>query len=939
MNELVFVSLYLKTEAKFSKKLFPFVYLALSFMPSVNYSQDSFQFSLTQISKEAKPWTYWWWMGSAVDSQNITYNLEQFAKAGIGGVHIIPIYGVKGYENKFIDFLSPKWMKMLAYTSEECERIKIGLDMTLGTGWPFGGTQVPMKYSSKKLIGVFFEIKNNQEINLNILEKAKDKTQKDKELLILTVNAYSPKGRIELTDNIDSNSVLKWKPNCDSCKIIALVEAAQMQQVKRAAPGGKGDVVDPFSVDALNDYLSSFDNAFENYNGKMPEAFYHDSYEYYGADWTTNFLEEFNKRRKYNLLDLLPEFLGEGDKDIISRIKSDYRFTISQLHEEFVKRTTDWSNHNGSLVRNQAHGSPGNILDIYAAADIPETEVFGTPKLDIKGLFFDTLFTHQEFIDPLILKFSSSAAHMSGNNIISSETGTWIAEHFHESFSLIKLEVDLLFLSGINHVFFHGIPYSPKEVEWPGWQFYASTNYGPTNSLWHDLPYLNKYIERCQSVLREGKPDNDMLVYFPIWDLWHSPEERLIFLQMHNHEQWLLKTNFYKTIKELSGSGYSFDYISDEQIEKSKVENNEILTGQNKYKTIVIPSTKYMPLQTLCKLYEFAENGGKIIFVDQLPKDVPGFYNYIIQRSELKKISDEIIKQVALKNMKIQIGEDVCTMLNQAGVKRESLADFNIEFIRRKIDVGRNYFLVNQHSKPFNDWVKLAHDAESIVIINPLDGKSGLVKTKSNDDGTASIYLQIESGESLILKCLDEKIDVEQWTYLQPVDKSYEINGEWDVEFVQGGPVLPSNVKINKLESWTNFSDKEAKRFGGTAIYKIKFQNPDPEIKNWILDLGKVCESVRIKINGQELGALWSFPFKIQLENVLFKGDNELELEVTNLFANRIKELDSRGVNWKKFYDINFVNINYKKFDASNWDLVDSGLLGPVKLIPAKIIK
>jgi hypothetical protein len=920
------------------KVLFLFCLCTILFSERI-CSQNKTQFSFPEITKMSKPWTYWWWLGSAVDSQNITYNLEKFAEAGIGGVHIIPIYGVRGYEEKFIDFLSPKWMKMLEYTSKECERLEIGLDMTLGTGWPFGGPNVPAKYSSSQMIDVSFDAKNKAEIRLNIIEEAKKKKNENCEMKILSANAYSKIGKTDLLKYIDEKDLLVWKPICDSCKIIALVTVSPIQQVKRAAPGGKGNVVDPFSTEAVQDYLASFDKAFENYKRKIPEAFYHDSYEYFDADWTKNILSEFEKRRGYNFLDQIPAFLGSGNSEIVSRVKSDYRFTISQLHEEFIKTVSAWSNKKNAAFRNQAHGAPGNLLDIYAAADIPETEVFGTPRLDINGLSRDTLFMREEYVDPLILKFASSAAHTTGKNLISSETGTWLAEHFRESLSQIRPEIDLLLLSGVNHIYFHGIPYSPKEEEWPGWQFYASTNYGPTNSLWRDIPFLNNYIARCQSVLQEGKPDNELLIYFPIWDIWHSPKERLINLRIHNPEQWLLETNFYRTVKELADKGYSFDYVSDEQIEKSKIVNCEILTGLNKYKAIVVPSVKYMPVQTLQKLNEFVKNGGKIIFMDKLPEDVPGFYKYEEQREKLKRIEKQIANNSKAKNKKVLIGKDLPAMLDEFGISRENLSDFKIDFIRRKFDSGRYYFIANQQSKKISDWVRLASQAESIIILDPLNGKTGLAKTKKENDGSTSVYLQIESGASLILKCLDKKIGYEQWTYLQESERAYKIKGEWDIEFIQGGPVLPVSMKINNLESWTNFGDKETKRFLGTARYKIKFPNPEPECKNWIVDFGKVCESVRVKINGRDLGALWSIPFRMSFGDILFKGENELEVEVTNLSANRIKDLDERGVNWKKFYDINFVNMNYKKFDASTWNLVDSGLLGPVKLISVGEIK
>src|SRR5262249_10155801 len=90
------------------------------------------------LSRETRPWAYWWWMGSAVDKTNLTRELQRYHDAGLGGIHIIPIYGVKGWEDRYIDYLSPDWMEMLRYTVTEAERLGLGVDMTTGTGWCFG---------------------------------------------------------------------------------------------------------------------------------------------------------------------------------------------------------------------------------------------------------------------------------------------------------------------------------------------------------------------------------------------------------------------------------------------------------------------------------------------------------------------------------------------------------------------------------------------------------------------------------------------------------------------------------------------------------------------------------------------------------------------------------------------------------------------------------
>ena len=265
-----------------------------------------------------------------------------------------------------------------------------------------------------------------------------------------------------------------------------------IQKVKRAAPGGEGNVLDPYSVKALDEYLSDFDEGLEGFEGKMPRCYFHDSFEYYDATWTGDFFSKFESLRGYDLRARLEALFGDGPDEIVARVKSDYRETISNLHTAYIQRWTQWCHRYGSLSRNQAHGAPANLIDLYAAADIPETEIYGSVD-ERQGI-------------PM-LKFASSAAHLNGKTLTSSESFTWLKEHFQASLADVKSATDLLFLGGVNHIFFHGIPYSPNEAPWPGWQFYASVNFGPQGGLWRDIPAYNAYVTRCQSILQSGKPD------------------------------------------------------------------------------------------------------------------------------------------------------------------------------------------------------------------------------------------------------------------------------------------------------------------------------------------------------------------------------------------------------------------------------------------------
>jgi hypothetical protein len=153
------------------------------------------------------------------------------------------------------------------------------------------------------------------------------------------------------------------------------------------------------------------------------------------------------------------------------------------------------------------------------------------------------------------------------------------------------------------------------------------------------------------------------------------------------------------------------------------------------------------------------------------------------------------------------------------------------------------------------------------------------------------------------------------------------------VKFILGGPKLPAEFETTNLSSWTTFPDTNTQAFAGTALYSLRFDRPDDDAVNWQLDLGKVCQSARVRLNGKNLGTLIMPPFRVVVDGLKPK-DNLLEVEVTNVSANRIRDLDRRGVKWRNFHDINFVNLSYKPFDASGWPLTDSGLLGPVTLTP-----
>ena len=136
------------------------------------------------------------------------------------------------------------------------------------------------------------------------------------------------------------------------------------------------------------------------------------------------------------------------------------------------------------------------------------------------------------------------------------------------------------------------------------------------------------------------------------------------------------------------------------------------------------------------------------------------------------------------------------------------------------------------------------------------------------------------------------------------------------------------------MRSWTEQASDACKNFSGTALYRLEFDLK--ETFPALLDLGEIYHTAKVRLNGKDAGTCWAPPHRLDVRDLLVAGKNVIEVEVTNLAANRIADLDRRKVPWKAFHEINFVNIDYKNFDASGWEPLPSGLLGPVTLIPVK---
>ena len=578
----------------------------------------------------------------------------------------------------------------------------------------------------------------------------------------------------------------------------------------------------------------------------------------------------------------LAELAGVGDREAVCRVKCDYRETLSDLIiEDVFPRWTAWCRARGIRTRNEAHGAPANLLDFYALADVPETEMFGKGDRSI-----------------LVSKFASSAAHVTGKPLVSSESCTWINEHFNETLAETKVFLDRLFLAGVNHVFFHGFCYSPVDAVWPGWCFYASLQMNPRNPFWRDVPTLAAYITRCQSIFQTWTPDEDVLVYWPIRDLWWNAEGFEQQLTVHRRA-WFEGQPIGTLCQALYDRGYAYDYVSDRML-------RQVAAGTLKlparYRVLVVPQCRHMPEATARAIAALEAKGLRVV----------------------REGTDESRPD----------GGSPCgrsalvAALDAAGAVRMPFnASNGLLATRFAKDGTRIHFVANQgksaktvtFERPFTVMDPMTGSIRTVISLELHPGHSAFVTgfntvaQERDPPGRGAICCarSTESGRGAL-----------------PRDR-IPVPGPWRLAPVCGGPTLPSATNLASLVAWSTFDPA----FCGTMRYTTTFDAPASGAMQ--IDLGDVRESARVRLNGVDLGCRILSPFTFDVPAGTLKSHgNELEVEVTSLGANRIRWNDLNGVKWKYFTDINIVTSDYKKFDASTWPVRMNGLLGPVTLLP-----
>ena len=930
--------------------------LLIAFAPAIAAqtpatSVETLRKNFVNPPNEARPMVRWWWFGAAVVKPEILRELQQMKADGIQGAELAFEYPevlddpAKGLKN--LPFLSPEMLDDVNYAQSEGRKLGLRIDVTLCSGWPYGGPHITLEEASTALHTFEVPVPANAttaEIPGGAAPAASPRglvwSEGDSVIsAVIADPAAAPAaaapgrggrgGGGPRPPSFDASTAkpvtvtgtsATFAPSDKPRVAVFFVQSHTRQQVKRAAVDADGYVLDSFSHEAVAKHLEKVgEPLIKAFGDTPPYAIFSDSLEAYGSDWTPKLPEEFKKRRGYDLIPHLPELVAGGTPEA-DTIRHDYGKTLTELiNENYLKQMADWAAAHHTKFRSQTYGEPAVS---FSSQNIPQLAEGEGPQWRA----FSTL------------RWATSANHVFDHDVTSGETFTWLHSPVFRAVPLdMKVEADIDFIMGENQIICHGWPYSAPdgEVPEPGWSLYAAASFNNHNP-WHPvMPAVTAYIGRMSYLLRQGKPANQVAILLPTDDVWAGfrPTQTTVTGAMGAHVSALMAP--------ILSAGYNVDFIDADAINKIGLGTHQIL---------VVPATNRIPVETAQKIAAWVSKGGKAISVGKLPTLDPEGKPLTVSTDEIVLVPDEASLAKALTNAvspDFQIGD---TSTPHADTLHQDLG-----FIRRKLPDADVYFVVNTTNHPIDS--VSATFATAFKSGEVWDTDTGVASAASSRD----FPLHLEPYESRVLVFSDSPATAKPAPHPGPT--IVDISSAWKVSF----PGINKSVDESNLTDW--IADPTTIHYSGEAVYSRDFSasapttpvflevtggkpvagapnappeprvlGPDglpnplitrPEPRNYGYYDAPIREAALVFINGRAAGALWHPPYRLDVTKYLKAGVNHVEIHVFNTALNAWSALPPHDYAplIAKYGD------RFQMQDLNKVMPISSGLLGGVRLV------
>jgi len=754
---------------------------------------------------------------------------------------------------------------------------------------------------------------------------------------------------IDLTGKLGADGTLHWKVPPGHWTIMRFGRRNN-GAITRPAPvpglGFEADKFDTAAIDAhLNKYIGQLLEKTGRHDPNKPGGWtmlHMDSWEMGSQNWSARFRQEFRKRRGYDPLPFFPVYAGNvvGSEELSERFLWDLRQTSQELmlayHAQEVKK---YAKRNGMNLSIEPYDmNPNADLELGSVADVPMCEFWS------QQFGFNTTFSVIE---------ATSIAHVKGIPLVPAEAFTAeAAESWKQHPASMKNQGDWAFAAGINRFVFHtfqnqyladslrpGMTMGPYGVHWDRGQ-----------TWWPMAEGYHRYISSCSYLLQQGKTVADVLYLTPEGSphIFRPPSSALIGDTLGDRR------------------GYNFDGCAPGMLLAATVKNGRIVfPGGGSYRLLVLPVYPAMTPALLQKIRSLISDGATV--VGGPPTRAEGLSGYPKSDGQVQSIAREIWGSLNWPQQhtarvygkgRIFWGGDLnsrvsnlypdyeltASLLAQMGVTEDFSSDGPIRYTHRAAAGWDLYFVSNRSDAAVRTTAAFRSIKGRPQLWDPMTGEIRALPEFTARSPITQVPLEFEPYQSFFVIFAPEASSPgEQQKNFMPLTSLTTLTGSWDLHFDPkwGGP---AQVSFDKLEDWSRNSNDGIRYYSGIATYRQRFDLPSAASGKLFLDLGDVKNMARVKLNGKDLGVVWTFPWRVEISGVVRAKDNELEIEVANLWANRLigdEKLPDDGIHnnqWPEWLSKGlprtsgrYTFATFKHYSAGS-PLLPSGLLGPVTI-------
>jgi hypothetical protein len=897
-------------------------------------ARDPLETGFADPPPEAKLRCYWWWLNGNTNEATITRDLDEMRAKGYGGAILVDANGSEQQRNRMVPagpmFGTPRWRELYRHALKEAARNGLEISLNIESGWNLGGPTVTPEHSAKLLTFSRAVVHGPGEVHCTLtqpparlgwyrdiavlaypLRHGESLPQRRIRLLPLKtasaeIGMSAPKTTmllddvaaepgeqdaqvsdvVDVTGKMSGDGTFTWTAPAGEWEILRLGYTPNGAHVSTSSGDWQGPAIDYLDRSEFDRFWHQhidplMDEAIP-YAGKTLRYVVTDSWELGGVNWTPRMRDEFRARRGYDPLPYLPIVAERilDSRETSNRFLNDLRRTVADLvidghYKPFAEAAAKY----GMGLHPESggpHGAPLDALETLGVSTFPQMEFWArsaTHRVRDEERFF--------------VKQGSSAAHTYGKTLVAAEGMTSIGPQWEESiWANLKPTFDQALCEGLNRLVWHTFTSSPKEMGLPGQEYFAGTHLNPNVTWWNKAGGFLSYINRSQFLLQQGLPVSDVLVYYgdniPNFVQWKGADPAKVL------------------------PGYDYDVIDEHALStRTSVKDGRIVLPEGtSYQVLVLPDRPSMSLEAVRAVAKLVKGGATVI--GPKPERTTG----IGDDAAVRQIADEVWSKVHV---------DASTRSLLSAPDFEGPAE--TEYVHRRTASAEIYFVRSNRPEPMEAEFTLRVAGKLPELWHPDTGKIEEAPAfQVTGEGRTRLPLSFEPNGSVFVVFRREAASGRTAPARTEAPAPVPVSGPWTVKFTPGWGA-PSEVRLDKLLSWSEHPDPGIRYYSGTARYSAKIDVPAG--REWTLDLGDVREIAEVWINGRPLGVLWKRPFVVPLGKV--SGPVQLEVEVVNLWPNRIIGDAQPGVEKR------YTSTNITKFTASS-PLMPSGLLGPVVL-------